>query len=365
MEKAKISAYQLFALIILFEHGSAVLLPVAVGAGRDAWIAVILGMVGGLVIVLVSLLLFHYYPNELPSTYVQKILGKWLGKTVIIIYSLFYLFMSSTNLRNLGEMLTDVGYYRTPLWVLNLLMIFVVMYSLRNGIEVISRTGEIFLMFYGSILILLYIIFVFSNIIDLKNLLPILEDGWKPVIKTAVTQTAYIPFGGAVVLVGVYPYVKNPKKVKTVALLGMIISGISLTLITIFNITVLGEELLQRTIFPLLSTIQSIQIQDFIVRLDVFFLLILILGIYFRITIFLYVAIVFIAEIFSIKKMTYLVFPFSFIVYLLSFGIVPTFLSHTYYHAKKLPIPLYLPFQFVMPLIILLIAVFKNMKKKG
>lgn len=36
MEKAKISAYQLFALIILFEHGSAVLLPVAVGAGRDA-----------------------------------------------------------------------------------------------------------------------------------------------------------------------------------------------------------------------------------------------------------------------------------------------------------------------------------------
>ncbi len=36
MEKAKISAYQLFTLILLFEFGSALVLPLASEAKQDA-----------------------------------------------------------------------------------------------------------------------------------------------------------------------------------------------------------------------------------------------------------------------------------------------------------------------------------------
>ena len=47
MEKAKISAYQLFVLIVLFEIGSAVLVPLAIGAKQDAWLAILIAMIGG------------------------------------------------------------------------------------------------------------------------------------------------------------------------------------------------------------------------------------------------------------------------------------------------------------------------------
>ncbi len=44
MEKAKISASQLFILMVLFELGSALLVPLAIDAKQDAWLAILLGM---------------------------------------------------------------------------------------------------------------------------------------------------------------------------------------------------------------------------------------------------------------------------------------------------------------------------------
>lgn len=47
MEKAKISLYQLFVLILLFELGSAILVPLAIDAKQDAWLAILSGLIGG------------------------------------------------------------------------------------------------------------------------------------------------------------------------------------------------------------------------------------------------------------------------------------------------------------------------------
>jgi len=40
MEKAKISASQLFILMVLFELGSALLVPLAIRAKQGAWLAI-------------------------------------------------------------------------------------------------------------------------------------------------------------------------------------------------------------------------------------------------------------------------------------------------------------------------------------
>jgi len=53
MEKAKISAVQLFILMVLFELGSALLVPLAIDAKQDAWLAILLGMVFSFVLLLI------------------------------------------------------------------------------------------------------------------------------------------------------------------------------------------------------------------------------------------------------------------------------------------------------------------------
>ena len=60
MEKAKISASQLFILMVLFELGSSLLVPIAMDVKQDAWLAILLGMVGSFVLFLVYNKLHSY-----------------------------------------------------------------------------------------------------------------------------------------------------------------------------------------------------------------------------------------------------------------------------------------------------------------
>lgn len=76
MEKAKISPYQLFVLILLFQLGSALLLPLGIDAKQNAWISILMAMIGGFFLFLIYHRIYLYYPDSLPTTYVQKIFGK-------------------------------------------------------------------------------------------------------------------------------------------------------------------------------------------------------------------------------------------------------------------------------------------------
>ena len=72
MEKAKISTHQLFVLIVLFELGSAILVPLAVEAKQNAWLAILIGLSGGLCLFLIYYALFSYYPDIPLTEYLQK-----------------------------------------------------------------------------------------------------------------------------------------------------------------------------------------------------------------------------------------------------------------------------------------------------
>ncbi len=63
MEKAKISPGQLLTLIVLFDMGTAILRVLAMSAGKDAWLAILLGTAGGLAIFWVYASLIPFVPG--------------------------------------------------------------------------------------------------------------------------------------------------------------------------------------------------------------------------------------------------------------------------------------------------------------
>lgn len=356
MEKAKISGYQMFALILLFVYGGPVLLPIGVGAGRDAWLAFFLGMIGGLVLFLIFYLLFTLYPNELPVMYDLAIMGKWLGSFIAILYILYFIFLASVNLRYLGEMLVDVGYSRTPLWALTLIMFLAVTYTIRKGIETIARAGEIFFIFLVIIIGSLLVILLFGNTIDFRNLLPIMENGIQPVLIETVKHTLYVPFGEIVVFSVLFPYINNRKKVKAMGFSAFIISGITLTLFVIINISVLGVALDTRSSFPLLSTIQTIKIADYLARLDIYFVLILIISGFFRITIYYYAAVVCAVDLFKVKRTSFLIYPIGIVIYLFASFWMTNFIEYMEFLRYTVPMYIFLPLQLIIPAFLLVVA---------
>jgi spore germination protein KB len=364
MEKAKVSAYQLFVLIVMFEMGSAILLGLGAQLKQDAWMAILFGLVGGILVFFIYYRLYMYYP-ELPLTsYLQKIIGKWLGRFIGFLYIVYFIYIASRVLRDFGELLTSTIYNSTPLFVINTLMILTIIYLLHKGFEVLARVGEIYfgVIYFTAILGMLLI--VFSGLVHLGNLKPILENGLKPVIKVFLRETLTFPFGEMVVFTMLLPFLNDKKKAKIVCVGGMILAGINITITTIVNITVLGVDLYYRSPFPLLNTIGKIQIADFIERLDVLFMLYLVIGGFFKIAIYYYAAVAGAADIFQFKNQRKLGFPIGMIVLFGSITVASNFAEFIKEGLVVVPVYLSWPFQIIIPSFLLIIAFFRNKKKK-
>ncbi|MEH7320534.1 GerAB/ArcD/ProY family transporter [Priestia megaterium] len=364
MEKAKISASQLFILMVLFELGSALLVPLAMGAKQDAWLAILLGMGCSFVLLLVYYRLYSYYPDLLPTEYVQNILGKVMGTVLAFVYLLYFMYDAARVLRDFGEMLLTFAYPDTPLFIANALLMLVIIYMVRKGIEVIARSGELFFIFMYVLAVTGFILIVSSGLIDVMKLQPVLEEGMLPVLKVVFTQTMYFPFAEAIVFTMILPYLNNPEKAKVTMLCATGLSGINLVITMLINISVLGVNLTARSQFPLLSTVQSIQVADFLERLDVFFMLALIICGFFKVSVLFYAAVIGTANLFKIKSPSRLAYPMGLIILFLSVTIASNFQEHLHEGLKIAPVVLNIPLYAIIPPLLLLVAFLKNRKKQ-
>ncbi|PVE72643.1 GerAB/ArcD/ProY family transporter [Priestia megaterium] len=364
MEKVKISSVQFFILIVLFEHGSALLIPLAMDAKQDAWLAILLGMFGSLLLYLIYYRLYRYYPNMLPTEYMQKLLGKVLGSALAFLYLLHFSYAAARVLRDFGEMLLTFGYPDSPLFVVNAMLMLLIIYTVHKGLEVVARAGELMFILMYILAVAGFVLIFVSGLIDFSSLKPILGDGIWPVLKTVATQTLYIPYGEAVVFTMIFPYVKDPKKVKLVGLCGIVLSGINLAITMAINVSVLGIGLTNRSVFPLLSTVESIRVADFLERLDVFFMIALVIGGFVKISVFFYAVIVGLSTLFKVKRPSALTYPVGTVILFFSLTIASNFQEHLKEGLTIMPVLLFIPFHVVIPFTLLCIAFIKHRMKK-
>ncbi|MCP3764767.1 spore germination protein [Domibacillus sp. A3M-37] len=365
MEKAKISAYQFFVLIIFFELGTALFLPVGITARQDIWLAFLVGMAGGFCLYLVYYGLYLYYP-EIPLTeYAQKILGKALGRILAFLYVLYFMYLAARVVRDFGELLIINFFPDTPLFVVNALLVLVIMYTVSKGIEVLARTGELLFPLLIFIFLSSLLLLGLSGVIQHANIKPVLEEGYLPVLKTAFKETLYFPFGEVLVFAMILPYLNRPKKAKQTGLFALAVSGLILALTKALNVSVLGVDLVQRSDFPLLSAIQTIEVAEFLERLDIFFLLTTLITVFFKVSVYFYAAVTGAANLFAIKKSSQLVYPFGAVLLFLSITMASNYTEHIQEGLHIVPLYMHLPFQVIIPAFFLVIAFFKNKNKTG
>jgi spore germination protein KB len=224
--------------------------------------------------------------------------------------------------------------------------------------------GEFYFAIIYIMALLGMLLIMFSGLIHLENLKPILENGLRPVLTMAVSQTLNFPFGEMIVFTMLLPYLNDQKKAKKICIGGMLLSGINIIITTVVNIAVLGEPLFSRSVFPLFSTISKIQMPYFIERLDVLFMLYLMIGGFFKISLYYYVSLMGTADIFKIKNHRRLAFPIGFIILFASITIASDYAEHIKEGELVVPIYLHWPFQIILPVLLLIIAFFRNVSQK-
>lgn len=160
------------------------------------------------------------------------------------------------------------------------------------------------------------------------------------------------------------PYLNEQKKAKMACIGGMLLGGINITITTVVNIAVLGVDLVTRSTFPLLGTISKIELANFIERLDVFFVLYSMVGGFFKISLYYYAAVIGITDIFNLKNHRKITFPLGLIILIASVTIASNYAEHIDEGEKIVPYYLHWPFQIIIPIILLIIAFFRNMRQK-
>jgi len=365
LEHGKIASRQFTFLATLYMIGSSILISpsiLASEAKRDAWIAAALTVVCGLLVVPLYIALGSRFPSMTFAEYSEKLLGKWLGKTVSLLFLAGLPFMIATlTLRNIGDFLTTQVIPETPIQAIHIMIIAVVIMGVRLGLEPLARAAELF--FPWIVLLFIILVICVAPQIKFENILPVLEKGMKPVLQGIIPFFSF-PFLEPVIFLMIFPYVNRKERVGKALFKAVLIGGIMLTVITLLAILVLGPDFTTRTMFPSYTLAKKINIGRFLTRVEVIVAVIWFITIYFRLSILLYITALGVAQSLNLKDYRLFTFPLGMILIVLSLLTVPN--SSYLMEFNRMIWPVYVPtFGLVLPLLLLSTAILRNKRAQA
>lgn len=197
---------------------------------RDTWIIPILGLVIGIIPILMFIYIMNYRPDKNIFDKNKYLFGNIIGTILNTIITLFILLTVTFVIWSLCSFTITMYLSKTPEFVIALMFISVAIYAIYKGIETIARTSE--MLFYLVILVVIFsAIFLFPSL-NLKEMKPFFENGYKPIVYTTLLYLSY--FFAPIIMMTVIPkddIVENQKFSKYI-FIGYCIS--SLIMIIIF-----------------------------------------------------------------------------------------------------------------------------------
>ena len=354
MNKETISDNQGIALIVLFLVSSSTLYATGLDAKQDIWISIILATLIGFITAFIYIRLHHCFPNKDLFDIIEICFGTYMGKGIIFFF-IYYTFVNSYDLlRGFSNLIFTIALTNTALILIVLITSFLCIYVVMKGIVVLSKWAIFFFPVIVGLLILITLLLIPN--MDTDNLLPILSNGIKPVLRGTLTLLSY-PIGQLVLFPMVFSNFESkdsPSKIYTV---GFLISAILIFANNLTNVLVLGVteansvyyatySSISRVLVPILRSIQIIPPAIFV------------LAYFIKITVY------WTATCNGISKLLNFT-NYKFIVVIV--GLMITILSYKSYHSlmdfveweDEVWTYFSIPFQLILPLLIWIIAEIK------
>ncbi|HEX2924970.1 MAG TPA: GerAB/ArcD/ProY family transporter [Ruminiclostridium sp.] len=307
----KISRNQLFCLIMMGQLGSTNLWALGIDAKRDAWIVDIISTIAGMGVVWLYTSIYSKYPEENIVGVTQSILGKILGWPLGFIYFLVYTFNATRTTSEFADLINVTFLQDTPSIVIKIIFYIAIIYVLFLGIETMGRIAEIIFPITMLLIILIYIMIVASGQVKLKELLPIYENGYKPILKAFFPIGINFPFGLVFVFFQFWKYNGSAKTVRKTTYWALALTGINLTVSLIIMVSSLGINFTSVATIPFLEVIKLISIGDIITNLDAIGVILVFVGGFYLTIFFYYSAVLIFSSLFGIKDYRWVLIPLA------------------------------------------------------
>ncbi len=362
VENAKISATQFMFSIVIFIRSSSLLSAFFFSITKqDSWLIVLFGTVVCIPLLWVYVALAKQYPDKSLIQINDEVFGRIGGKIVSVFYIWFFFTLTTLNLRDLGGFVNKSIMILTPNTVIISIFIILCAWSVYYGLEVVTRYSIVFTIISTAILIVS--ILATFNIMNFENFLPILHQPVNSYIHgTHIIST--IPFGELVVFLMIAPNVEGKEKGLAKYFYGGFFIAALLILLVILRDTAVLGNMLEFLSLPSFEALRLATLFETISHIEILFAVLLILFLFFKISILFYTSILAVSHFFKIKSYRPLILPASALIVVYSITIFENVIMHT--TISRGTAPFFWAFiEMILPFITLMVSYIKKAIKKA
>ncbi len=266
--KIKISRKQLFFAIPNLLFGKAIGITAGVIArkiGADAWTGMAFGFAIAIIFMALMTFLCTRFPDKSIIQYSEKILGKWMGKIIGLILTVFFIIAFGTSANTMTLHLSEYFLPNTPFLIICTVYTLICMYGVFLGIEVIVRFS-----LFGFIMILMInITMVVGTIADLQinNLMPLMDAGIASNIQSSIYVFSDIAM--SILALGIiFPMLNNKKKTVSLTFWALMLSALTILIWPFFETGVMGAEMMQKYVVCCMQQVRSAQLSMYLPRYE-------------------------------------------------------------------------------------------------
>jgi spore germination protein KB len=200
----------------------------------------------------------------------------------------------------------------TPVYAILIAMLVPCIFTAYKGLETLGRMSEFLIPYF----IFVILIFTFLNIarMDFSVFLPVLRE-------SSIKDVALGSYGAAsryydmLIFAMMMPHLKEKQKMKKVFLYYIFITTFFLTIFVISTHAVLGIEFSKHISFPYYKFVRSIQVFDFIERIESLVVIAWVIITFIKFSLYLYFTTIGLSKIMGIKNSNKLIIPICLLLF--------------------------------------------------
>ena len=352
MKNEVISERQAIIIVILFIIGSSILAGSAGQAKQDAWIAIVIAMTWSFILLLMFSRILSLFPGKDLFDILEILMGKFIGKILSILMIWFAFHDGTLILKTLSDFTNTLVFSETPVVVPMIFFSILLIWCLKEGIEVLGRWSEFFI--WVVIILVLTISILTVPQMDISRLKPILNNGASPVLRGAFSSFSY-PFGETVIFTMVFSNISKIKNYKKIFILGLLIGGGLIFLATFRNILILGSDTISRVYFPSTMAISLVQLGNLLERLEMLVAIEFLVCIFVKVSICAFAVCNGISKVFGFDDYKFISTPVVLLMLTFSFFIYKSIMEMFLWTSNIWPYYSFV-FEVIIPLVILIVA---------
>jgi len=237
----------------------------------DVWLSLIIGGCIIFCLIIVMVKLSQQFPGKTVFQYAGSIAGRFLAIFPCLLLIVYFIVIAGFEIRVLAEVTLFFLLEGTPMWAVLIPFIWVSVYLITGGINVISRLFQLILPI--SLLVLLVSYLMSLRIFEIDNLRPVLGDGLMPVFQ-GIKSTVLV-FSGIEVTMLLVGYMESPKQAVKAMIAGVSIPLIIYLITVVIVIGGMSTDAIMRSTWPTIDLLRSFEVSGlFFERLEFPFLVI-------------------------------------------------------------------------------------------